>query len=101
MHGTEIVDMRQDGSDPQRFGREPIEEQQRIQPDETPAGLVQAFHLDGPAGAALTAEAVGDKPPDGALGQHTAAPVASELVQAAPDPGCAGPEVNLATDPGQ
>ena len=45
--------MRQDSTYALRFGLESVEPQERIEPDQTPAGFVEAFDFRGEAGASI------------------------------------------------
>ena len=77
MHRQEAVDVRQHRAHARRPGLELLVAQQRIQPDQLLAGLVQALHLLGQAFARLAVEAVGDQQQAGVLPEHAPAPSAS------------------------
>src|SRR6185312_12128432 len=49
VNGAELVDIRQHGAYAPRLRLETVETQQRIEPDQAPAGFLQALHLLGQA----------------------------------------------------
>src|SRR5580658_4791147 len=81
MDRPEFVDMGQHGLDAAGAGLETFEAQQRVEPDEAPAGAVQPVDLEGQRVVGVTLEPVGDEQHDGTLGEHTARPQLVEAVQ--------------------
>ncbi len=67
--GAEFVDMGQHRTDAARLRLEPVKAQERIEPDQPPARLMQAFHLDLQPGDVVAFQAVGDEKNDRALRQ--------------------------------
>ena len=86
VHRAKFVHMRQHGADAARPGLKPVETQQRIEPDQPPAGTVQPVNLMFQQLVVIALQPVGDEQDDGALPQHPARPFAIELVQGRPDP---------------
>ena len=80
--GAELVDMRQHGADAAGPRLETVEAQQRVQPDQPPAGFVQPLHLLAQAGDVVALQPVGDQQHDRALPEHAARPEPVELVRA-------------------
>src|SRR4051794_1531294 len=91
MHGAEFVNVRQHHFDALRLGLEAAEPEQRVEPDQPPAGAVQPVHLEGELGIGLPLQPVGDQEHDGALAQHAARPQFVEVVQRGRYPRAAGP----------
>ena len=82
MHGAELVDMRQHQAHAARLRGEAFVAQQRVQPDQPPAGAVQPVHLrvevDADFALVLALQPVGDEEHGRALPEHAARPVAVE-----------------------
>ena len=83
--------MRQHGLDAAGARLEPFEAQQRIEPDEPPAGAVQPVDLEGQRVVGVALEPVGDQEDDRALGQHAACPQLVEHMERGGDARAARP----------
>src|SRR3984957_18087168 len=64
MDRPEFVHVRQHGLDAPRAGLEPFEAQQRVEPDQAPAGAVQPVDLEGERVVGVALEPVGDEKDD-------------------------------------
>ena len=88
---AEIVDVADHRPGPRRDGRVGVEPQQRVEPDQPPAALVQPLHLDRQPVAGVAVQPVADQQHHRTLAQHPARPDPVELLQAGADPRPAGP----------
>ncbi len=106
-HGLEIVDrpqlvdMRHDRPDALGLGFETRESQQRIEPDQPPAGPVQPVDLEGEAVVGIALEPVSDEQHDGALRKDAARPQLVEGMERGRDTRAARPVRDIAGDCGQ
>ena len=88
VHRAELVHMRQDRLDAARLGFEAVEPQQRVEPDQAPAGAVQPVDLEGQAVVGVALQPVGDQEHDRPAAEHPARPL---LVEGGERGGDAGP----------
>src|SRR5215212_4842804 len=88
MYRAEFVNVRQHHFDALGFGLEATIAQQRIEPDQAPAGAMQPIHLKRQFRIGLALEAVGNQKHDRPLPQHAPAPqfvkVCSEVAMRVP-----------------
>src|SRR5262245_5453487 len=92
--GAEFVYVRQHGLDAAGAGLEAIEAQQRIEPDEPPAGAMQPVHIEGERIVDVAVEPVGDQKHDRALTEHTTRPQPVKGMERRGDAGAARPVRN-------
>ena len=83
--------MRQHRLDAARARLKSLEAQQRIEPDQPPAGAMQPVDLERQRVVGVALEPVGDQQHDRALGEHAARPQLVEGVQRRRDPRAARP----------
>src|SRR5215469_10134921 len=83
--------MGEDRLHPEGFGCEAGVTQQRIEPDQPAARLVQTFHLARQSDAGVAIESVGNEQHDRALAKYAARPAVVELSQALADTRAARP----------
>ena len=83
--------MGQHGADAARLGLEAVEAEERVEPDQPPAGAVQPVHLAGEVLDAVALQPVGDEEHDRPLPEHAARPLAVELAERRGDPRAARP----------
>src|SRR5271155_1062375 len=74
MDRTEFIDIRQHGADAAGARLKAFEAQQRIEPNQPPAGAVQPVDLEGERVVGVAFEPIGDEQHDRALVQHAARP---------------------------
>ena len=98
---AEIVDMPDHRPGTRRDGRVGVEPQQRVEPDQSPAALVQPLHLRGETLAGIAVEPVADDQHHRTLAQYPARPHTVERLQARTDPRPSGPVLDGLADPGQ
>ena len=70
----QLIDMRQHRLDALGARLEALEAQQRIEPDQPPAGAMQPVHLEGERVVGVALEPVGDQQHDRALGEDAPRP---------------------------
>src|SRR5258708_29902197 len=85
VHRQELVHVRQHRAHARRPRLESLVTQERVQPDELPARLVQARHLLPQSLADVAVEAVGDHRHDRILSEHSARPSHVEFPKAIAD----------------
>src|SRR5262245_35842008 len=78
MDGTEFVDVGHDRARTHGSWFISIVAQERIEPDQPPAGLVEALHFPCQSFSRVAIESVADEQDDGALSEHPARPPAVE-----------------------
>ncbi len=88
--------MRQHRTDAAGTRLEAVESQQRVQPQQAPAALVEALGLEGERRGVAVLQPVGDQQHGSRAGQHAARPVPVELVQASRDARAARPVLHAA-----
>src|SRR5579862_420880 len=91
VNGAEFVDMREHGADAAGARLETLEAQQRVEPDQPPAGAVQPVDLEGERIVGIALKPVSNEQHDGALGQHPPRPQLVEAAQRGCNAGAAGP----------
>src|SRR5581483_2095287 len=91
MDRPKLVDMGQHRPDSARPRLESVVAEQRIEPDQPPAGAVQSVHLGCQPFLAVPFEPVAEEEDHRPLPEHPARPEAVEFVDRGADPGAAGP----------
>src|SRR6185369_10298647 len=86
---------------PQGPGLEPFPAQERVQPDQPPAGAVEAVGLGGETRLGVAVETVGHEEDHGARPEDTAGPGTVELVEAGAEAGAALPVGDLPAAAGE
>src|SRR5690554_560571 len=81
MHRTKIIYMRHHGLRPLRLRLISFPPQERVEPDQAPAGLVKPLHLVGKLAAAFAIESIRNQENQGSLAEHPARPVAVKVFQ--------------------
>jgi hypothetical protein len=94
MRRQKRIHVRKQRTDAGGLRGEPVEAQQRVQPEQTPAGLAEAIGLDLELVDAVAIEAVRDEQDHGVLTEDAPRPAQVEFREARRDPRAAGPVGN-------
>src|SRR5690606_34750963 len=70
VYRTEFVNMRHHGTDSLRFRLKSLEPEERVEPDQPAAGLVQPLHLDFQPTPGVAVETIRDQQHHGPLAEH-------------------------------
>src|SRR5690606_32123502 len=101
VHGTEVIDVRQQGANAGGAGLKTLVAQQRIEPDQAAGLTAQAADFPLDAGAVVPVQPVRHQQYHRTLGEQTAGVATVELAQRLADASAAGPVADLGADAGQ